>query len=127
MEPAVRGRMPRRVTIRAQLRDLAVAIGIALLVFTGAFAAHRNAGLETRQIDGARRTLAWALISSADARPAFVPGATLAFVSAPEPMRHAFLSRRTVETHVQHILTKLGLSNRTQIATWVAGLRTTGT
>ena len=38
-----------------------------------------------------------------------------------------YLSERTVETHVQHILTKLGLSNRTQIATWVAGLRTTGT
>jgi DNA-binding NarL/FixJ family response regulator len=31
------------------------------------------------------------------------------------------------KTHVQHILTKLGLSNRTQIATWVAGLRTTDT
>jgi DNA-binding NarL/FixJ family response regulator len=38
-----------------------------------------------------------------------------------------YLSERTVETHVQHILTKLGLSNRTQIATWVAGLRTTDT
>jgi DNA-binding NarL/FixJ family response regulator len=29
-----------------------------------------------------------------------------------------FLSERTVENHVQHILAKLGLRNRTQIATW---------
>jgi DNA-binding NarL/FixJ family response regulator len=30
-----------------------------------------------------------------------------------------FISERTAENHVQHILTKLGLANRTQIATWV--------
>ncbi|MFC7613891.1 ATP-binding protein [Actinokineospora soli] len=30
------------------------------------------------------------------------------------------IARRTVETHVQHILGKLDLANRTQIATWVA-------
>ncbi|MFJ8913090.1 ATP-binding protein [Amycolatopsis sp. NPDC102389] len=30
------------------------------------------------------------------------------------------ISRRTVETHVQHIMTKLGVDNRTRIATWVA-------
>jgi DNA-binding CsgD family transcriptional regulator len=29
-----------------------------------------------------------------------------------------FLSERTAQNHVQHIFTKLGLSNRTQIATW---------
>jgi non-specific serine/threonine protein kinase len=28
------------------------------------------------------------------------------------------LSVRTVEVHVRHILTKLGLENRTQLATW---------
>ncbi|SFF41636.1 ATP-binding protein [Blastococcus tunisiensis] len=32
-----------------------------------------------------------------------------------------FLSARTVETHVRHILTKLGLANRTQIAAAVIG------
>ncbi|HEY5319525.1 MAG TPA: AAA family ATPase [Galbitalea sp.] len=32
-----------------------------------------------------------------------------------------FVSERTAENHVQHILAKLGLSNRTQIATWTGG------
>jgi len=31
------------------------------------------------------------------------------------------LSRRTVENHVLHILNKLGLANRTQVATWMLG------
>lgn len=30
------------------------------------------------------------------------------------------VSKRTAENHVQHILAKLGLDNRTQIAAWVA-------
>ena len=29
------------------------------------------------------------------------------------------ISRRTAETHVEHILTKLGFTSRTQIAAWV--------
>jgi len=33
------------------------------------------------------------------------------------------LSERTAQNHVQHILTKLGLSNRSQITAWVAGHR----
>ena len=32
----------------------------------------------------------------------------------------AHISERTVETHVQHILDKLGFASRTQIAAWVA-------
>jgi DNA-binding NarL/FixJ family response regulator len=31
-----------------------------------------------------------------------------------------FLSERTAQNHVQHILTKLGLANRSQVAVWVA-------
>lgn len=31
-----------------------------------------------------------------------------------------YLSERTAENHVQHILTKLGLPNRSQIAMWVS-------
>ncbi len=34
-----------------------------------------------------------------------------------------YLSERTAENHVQHILTKLDLANRSQIAVWVAGAR----
>jgi DNA-binding NarL/FixJ family response regulator len=34
------------------------------------------------------------------------------------------LSERTVESHVQHILDKLGLRNRTQVSAWLAGDRT---
>jgi len=33
------------------------------------------------------------------------------------------ISRRTAETHVEHILAKLGFTNRAQIAAWVAGHR----
>ena len=30
-----------------------------------------------------------------------------------------FISPRTAETHVEHILTKLGFTNRTQVAAWI--------
>jgi DNA-binding CsgD family transcriptional regulator len=30
------------------------------------------------------------------------------------------ISKRTAETHVEHILIKLGFNNRNQIAAWVA-------
>ncbi|MBA3249963.1 MAG: response regulator transcription factor [Geodermatophilaceae bacterium] len=34
-----------------------------------------------------------------------------------------FLSERTAENHVQHILTKLDLANRSQIAMWIYARR----
>jgi DNA-binding NarL/FixJ family response regulator len=34
------------------------------------------------------------------------------------------LSERTAQNHVQHVLTKLGLSNRSQIAAWMSRLST---
>ena len=34
-----------------------------------------------------------------------------------------FIAERTAENHVQHILTKLGLRNRSQIAAWTSGER----
>ena len=34
-----------------------------------------------------------------------------------------FISERTAQNHVHHILTKLGLSNRSQIAVWASGRR----
>jgi DNA-binding NarL/FixJ family response regulator len=36
------------------------------------------------------------------------------------------ISERTVETHVQHVLGKLGFATRTQIATWIATELRTG-
>jgi DNA-binding NarL/FixJ family response regulator len=32
------------------------------------------------------------------------------------------ISERTAQNHVQHILTKLGFSTRSQIAAWLAGM-----
>ena len=37
--------------------------------------------------------------------------------------QNLYVSERTAENHVQHILTKLGLRNRTQIAAWATGER----
>jgi DNA-binding NarL/FixJ family response regulator len=31
-----------------------------------------------------------------------------------------FLSERTVESHLEHILTKLGFNSRAQVASWVS-------
>ena len=41
--------------------------------------------------------------------------------SNPQIAEELVITRKTVESHVHHVLTKLGLSNRVQIATW--GLR----
>ncbi len=41
-------------------------------------------------------------------------------LSNPAIATRLFLSRSTVTSHVSHILTKLGMSSRSQIATWVA-------
>jgi DNA-binding NarL/FixJ family response regulator len=37
-----------------------------------------------------------------------------------EIAQELYVSERTAQNHVQHVLTKLGLSNRSQIASWVA-------
>jgi non-specific serine/threonine protein kinase len=34
------------------------------------------------------------------------------------------ISQRTAESHVEHILTKLGVTNRAQVAAWIAAQRT---
>jgi predicted ATPase/DNA-binding CsgD family transcriptional regulator len=42
-------------------------------------------------------------------------------LSNKEIARRLHLSVRTVESHVRHVLTKTGLTNRTQLATWARG------
>ena len=37
-----------------------------------------------------------------------------------EMAKRLFISERTADTHVQHILDKLGFNSRTQIAVWAA-------
>jgi ABC-type sugar transport system permease subunit len=91
MEPAVRGRTPHRVTIRAQLRDLAAATVVALIVFTGAFAAHRNAGLESAQIYAAQHAL-----TAMTEHDGIDPGATVLAVGTARAARHRFLELREV-------------------------------
>jgi len=69
-----------------------------------------------RAADGAGR--------SADAKPLTRREREIAVLVADglgnrEIAERLFLSRRTVESHVEHIFTKLGLSSRTQLAGWV--------
>ena len=44
-------------------------------------------------------------------------------LSNKEVAERLFISRRTAETHVEHILTKLGFRSRTQVSSWVADQR----
>lgn len=37
-----------------------------------------------------------------------------------ELAKRLFIAERTAENHVQHILSKLGMSNRSQLAVWAA-------
>jgi DNA-binding CsgD family transcriptional regulator len=63
-------------------------------------AAHRASGLSKRELEVAR------LVAS---------GMTSRAIA-----ERLFLSERTVESHLEHILSKLGFSSRAQIAAWVA-------
>jgi DNA-binding NarL/FixJ family response regulator len=57
--------------------------------------------------------------STLTARELEVAGLVAAGKSNREVASALFLSERTAQNHVQHILTKLGFSNRTQITSWV--------
>ena len=60
-----------------------------------------------------------AAASTLTARELEVAGLVAAGKSNREVASSLFLSERTAQNHVQHILTKLGLSNRSQITSWV--------
>ncbi len=57
--------------------------------------------------------------STLTARELEVAGLVAAGKSNREIASALFLSERTAQNHVQHILTKLGLANRSQITSWV--------
>ena len=112
--PAVTPRSPRRVTVRAQLRDFAVAAVIALVAFTGGFAAYRGDELADRQLDTASRALAAvggsprgagsflgmfagdAERDAARGAPTILPGTRVVSISAPVRGRHPFVELRTL-------------------------------
>src|ERR1700733_1062827 len=49
------------------------------------------------------------------------PAARVIGGEAGAPAARLFLSKRTVDSHMEHIFTKLGFSSRTQLASWVLG------
>ena len=85
-----------RVWVEGARLGLDEAIGLA---FGGAKRTHSSpAGLSARELEVAR------LVAE---------GLSNKVIAA-----RLHLSVRTVESHVRHVLTKLGLNNRTQIAAW---------
>jgi DNA-binding NarL/FixJ family response regulator len=60
-----------------------------------------------------------AAASALTTRELEVAGLVAAGKSNREVAAGLFLSERTAQNHVQHILTKLGFSNRSQITSWV--------
>ncbi len=61
---------------------------------------------------------------SITAREAQVAALVAEGLSNPAIAARLLVSRRTVSSHVAHILTELGLSNRVQIAVWATRQRT---
>ena len=49
-----------------------------------------------------------------------IAGLVAAGMTSPAIADKLFLSERTVETHLTHIMTKLGFSSRAQVAAWIA-------
>jgi non-specific serine/threonine protein kinase len=80
-----------------------------------------------------KEALAYALGEEAEALPGPLPGSSLPQLtprerevaelvargdSNKEIAANLTVSRRTAETHIEHILSKLGFTSRTQIAAW---------
>ncbi|MEO7069810.1 MAG: LuxR C-terminal-related transcriptional regulator, partial [Nostocoides sp.] len=85
---------------------------------TEAGAAFRRLGLTRgRRTAGPRPTTGWESLTRTEGRVARQVASGL---SNPEVAEVLFQSRRTVETHVSHILAKLGLRSRTDLMLFVA-------
>jgi DNA-binding CsgD family transcriptional regulator/phosphohistidine swiveling domain-containing protein len=107
-------RSGQRIAARDHLRD---ALDVATRCGAVTVA---NAAKEELRTAGARprRTAVTGVdaLTPAETRVANLAGSGL---SATEIAQRLFLSKRTVETHLQHIYTKLGISSRDQLATHV--------
>jgi DNA-binding NarL/FixJ family response regulator len=64
------------------------------------------------------RTFALPRSNPLTARESEIASLVCAALSNREIAGRLLLSERTVETHVRHILAKLGFTSRTEIATW---------
>ena len=69
----------------------------------------------------ARRPTTVAAVSPLSARELEVARLVGRGLTNKEIAQHLYVSERTAENHVQHILIKLGLRNRSQIAAWASG------
>lgn len=74
----------------------------------------RATGASQRGSRDAKATHGWDALSPKELQVAELVAAGL---SNPQIGERLFISRRTVESHVSHVFQKLGLSNRTQLAT----------
>lgn len=84
----------------------------------------------TTELDGAPPYWPWLQVleplgagaGPLSARELEVAGLVAAGRTNKEIATELYLSERTAQNHVQHILTKLGFTSRSQIAAWTAGL-----
>lgn len=105
------GRVDDAGRLAAEARDAALAIGAAPL-------AEIAAGLARLAAERGALQEPWAPLTAREYQVAraIAQGLTNAQIAA-----ELRISPRTVATHVEHILTKLGASRRVEIATWVSG------
>jgi DNA-binding NarL/FixJ family response regulator len=84
---------------------------------TRARTAFRRAGIPVRTSRRPRPTSGWEALTRTEER---VSGLVATGATNPEIAESLSVSRRTVETHVSNVLSKLGLRSRTEVALLVA-------
>lgn len=80
-------------------------------------AAFRRAGVAVRTASRVRPTSGWEALTRTEER---VAGHVATGATNPEIAERLGVSRRTIETHVSNVLTKLGLRSRTEVAVFVS-------
>jgi DNA-binding CsgD family transcriptional regulator len=142
------GRIERAATLLGVTTGLSHTAGVRPGLFPELAAHHRNyeqraraslgeRAYQTAFARGERLTVAEAVAYALDEAPARPAPATAASTSLTRRERQVadliaqglpnkeiaarlVISQRTAESHVEHILTKLGLANRAQVAAWAA-------